>query len=139
MIRVDTPRTRYGTVQFDAATADHTDGCGQPPPGIQTGRVCAGTGKALSCQLCPHSPDYGQRSPRPATPPTNPVVAAPAAAGVCLDWSESVHADRAHPRPCRVCGSETILRDNAGLPCHKVCAEGEASAGPGDREAGQLL
>ena len=42
---------------------DLTVGCGVAvrPEGfgeVATGRVCAGTGAALSCQLCPHSPTY---------------------------------------------------------------------------------
>lgn len=41
---------------------DHTLGCGQPPPGVTSGRVCAGTGKQPSCQLCPESPTYWRKT-----------------------------------------------------------------------------
>ena len=27
------------------------------------------------------------------------------------------------PRPCNHCGRPALLRDAAGKPCHKVCAE----------------
>lgn len=39
-------------------SGDFTTGCGRPPEGVTSGRVCAGTGKSLSCQLCPHSPTF---------------------------------------------------------------------------------
>lgn len=37
---------------------DFTLGCGQPPEGVTSGRVCARTGGQLSCQLCPDAPTY---------------------------------------------------------------------------------
>lgn len=40
---------------------DHVIGCGQPPEGVVNGRVCAGVGTELSCQLCPHSPTYWRK------------------------------------------------------------------------------
>lgn len=43
---------------------DYTVGCGQPPDGVVSGRVCAGTGAELSCQLCPESPNYFMTSER---------------------------------------------------------------------------
>jgi hypothetical protein len=36
-------------------------GCGAAPPGVTSGRYCAGTGTELSCLLCPQSPNYWNR------------------------------------------------------------------------------
>ncbi|RZU48864.1 hypothetical protein EV385_0593 [Krasilnikovia cinnamomea] len=41
---------------------DFTLGCGQPPAGVTNGRVCAGTGAELICQLCPSSPTYWRKT-----------------------------------------------------------------------------
>lgn len=46
----------------------------------------------------------------------NPDAAEPAV----LDWSK--HSMGAL-RPCRICGFPALMRDDAGQPCHKVCAE----------------
>ena len=46
---------------------DFTLGCGQPPAGVINGRVCAGTGAQLSCQLCPSSPSYWRHPEPPST------------------------------------------------------------------------
>lgn len=135
MIRVGQARGRPREFGFDPQTADHTSGCGEPPPDVRTGTVCAGTGDLRSCMLCPHSPTYWRRFPRPPAPPTVPVKATPVDHGRVLDWSDSAHADRGRPKPCRVCGAATILRDTAGLPCHKVCAE----AGPAAPVPGRLM
>lgn len=37
-------------------------GCGTPPPGVISGRVCGGTGGSPSCPLCPQSPTYWRRA-----------------------------------------------------------------------------
>jgi hypothetical protein len=52
---VDQPRGDQRTAD------DHTLGCGQPPHGVTSGRVCAQLGTQLSCQLCPSSPTYWRR------------------------------------------------------------------------------
>ncbi len=49
---VDRPR------DTERVATDHTLGCGQPPKGVTSGRVCARRGTQLSCQLCPDSPTY---------------------------------------------------------------------------------
>jgi len=40
----------------------------------------------------------------------------------CLDWSDPAHWSNRR-RPCHYCGAPTNLRDAAGRPAHKVCAE----------------
>lgn len=40
----------------------------------------------------------------------------------CLDWLDRDHWN-GRPAPCRHCGRPTPLRDGAGRPAHKVCAE----------------
>lgn len=57
------PRTspRGGAPVPNPGDQDMTEGCGEPPPGVISGRVCAGVGDRLSCQLCPQSPTYWNR------------------------------------------------------------------------------
>ena len=38
----------------------------------------------------------------------------------CLDWR---HHSIGSPRACRYCYQPALMRDETGLPCHKVCAE----------------
>lgn len=48
-----------GGGEYEASKAEpRALGCGTPAPGQTSGRVCAGTGAELSCQLCPSSPTY---------------------------------------------------------------------------------
>jgi hypothetical protein len=47
-----------------------------------------------------------------------------------LDWRDNSHWSPRDAR-CRLCNRMTPLRDDAGRPCHKVCAEREI-----DRKAG---
>ncbi len=60
-VRVDVERAST------RAEGDHTIGCGEPPEDYQagqpfkSGRVCAGLGTQLLCQLCPSSPNYWDR------------------------------------------------------------------------------
>ena len=55
------PALVHGEPREDAKRAgDFTDGCGVAA-GVDSGRVCAGTGAAPSCQLCPESPTYWRR------------------------------------------------------------------------------
>lgn len=42
--------------------------------------------------------------------------------GVVLDWRDPSHYARRAAR-CRHCGRSTHLRDDAGRPSHKTCAE----------------
>jgi hypothetical protein len=53
---VDQPRAT------ERAADDHTLGCGQPPPAVTTGRICARLGAQLSCQLRPDSPTYWRKA-----------------------------------------------------------------------------
>jgi glycosyl hydrolase family 48 len=46
----------------------------------------------------------------------------PPASRIVLDWSNPAHV-LPYQKPCRLCGSLTLLADERGLPCHKVCAE----------------
>lgn len=48
-------------------------------------------------------------------------------AGGVLDWTASRHWAR-DTRPCRYCGRPTHLRDSAGHPADKVCAEAALAA-----------
>jgi hypothetical protein len=54
-------------------------------------------------------------------------MAAEVQARVVLDWRDPSHYER-RPRPCRVCGHATHLRDDQGRPCDKACAEQEIAA-----------
>lgn len=40
---------------------------------------------------------------------------------VVLDWRKNKLGAR--PAACRLCGVKTLLRDENGKPCHKICAE----------------
>lgn len=52
---------------------------------------------------------------------TTPARAATTArAPAALDWSRHKVGN---PAPCRICGRPALMRDGAGTPCHKVCAE----------------
>lgn len=42
-----------------------------------------------------------------------------------LNWRHSSHISSRKGR-CRLCNMPTLLRDDRGRPCHKVCAEWEA-------------
>ena len=46
----------------------------------------------------------------------------------CLDWR---HHTIGPPRACRYCYQPALLRDETGLPCHKVCAELRAAVAAG--------
>lgn len=58
------------------------------------------------------------------------------AASVVLDWRGSEHWSPRLYR-CRLCPGLTQLRDEEGRPCHKCCAEQEAThvAGRDEEEA----
>ena len=43
---------------------------------------------------------------------------------IVLDWRRHKIGP---PSPCIFCGRNAICRDDAGAPCHKVCAEVAAS------------
>ena len=43
---------------------------------------------------------------------------------VTLDWKRHAMGPL---MPCRLCGQGALMRDEHGRPCHKVCAEKEAS------------
>lgn len=47
-----------------------------------------------------------------------------APAQVLLDWRDRDHYS-ARKAPCRRCGRGALMRDDAGAPCHKTCAEAE--------------
>jgi hypothetical protein len=55
--------------------------------------------------------------------PTDPAAPAPPA---FLDWRGKEHVG-ARLAKCRVCGGQTLLRDDNGKACHKTCAETEAA------------
>ena len=38
-------------------------------------------------------------------------------------WDWSSHRMLRNPQPCRICGSNALMTDCVGRPCHKVCAE----------------
>lgn len=82
-------------------------------------------GHIPACQLCPNSPTYWRDQPASPTPTVTagPTPPPPSAAGG-LDWSKHRSGD---PAPCRVCRKPAFMRDAAGKPCHKVCAEQEAT------------
>ncbi|MBM0279060.1 hypothetical protein [Micromonospora tarensis] len=44
---------------------------------------------------------------------------------VRLDWTAPGHYDRDRSLPCRVCHTNTKMRDNRGAACHQSCAEDE--------------
>lgn len=46
----------------------------------------------------------------------------PLAPGQLLDWHDRKHWARVQA-PCKHCGAPTFLRNDAGLPADKVCAE----------------
>ncbi|GIM91314.1 competence protein CoiA family protein [Paractinoplanes toevensis] len=46
----------------------------------------------------------------------------PPASRIVLDWSNPAHV-LPYQKPCRLCGSLTLLADERGRPYHKVCAE----------------
>jgi len=78
---------------------------------------------------CDYGVDTGYRRP-PAVPrdPRGPVVfdlgEKAAKPGITFNWSSHTTGDRL---PCRICGSGAFMRDQHGRPCHKVCAENEAT------------
>src|SRR5205814_8101 len=41
------------------------------------------------------------------------------------DWRDHTIGD---PMPCRICSRPALMRDADGVPCHKTCAEQDASA-----------
>jgi hypothetical protein len=45
--------------------------------------------------------------------------------GALADWSASAHWGT-RDLPCRFCGRDTFLRDDRGVPTHKVCFESHA-------------
>lgn len=47
---------------------------------------------------------------------------------VQLDWSAPKHWDQRCALPCRVCDTNTHMRDDKGEPCHQSCAEQELAA-----------
>lgn len=51
-----------------------------------------------------------------------------------LNWSSYEHWAR-HDRPCRYCQRPTRLRDSAGRPSHKTCAERHIPASPTPSDA----
>lgn len=55
---------------------------------------------------------------------------------VDLDWSGPGHYDPERSLPCRICATNTKMRDNQGTACHVSCAEGEIAREIG---AGQAL
>jgi hypothetical protein len=44
---------------------------------------------------------------------------------VHLDWTSPGHFDRDRSLPCRVCATNTKMRDGRGDACHQSCAEDE--------------
>ncbi|TNH28782.1 hypothetical protein FHG89_14155 [Micromonospora orduensis] len=44
---------------------------------------------------------------------------------VHLDWTGPGHYDRDRSLPCRVCVTNTKMRDSQGVACHQSCAEDE--------------
>ncbi|MEV0005887.1 hypothetical protein AB0H28_26880 [Micromonospora sp. NPDC050980] len=44
---------------------------------------------------------------------------------VHLDWTGPGHYDRDRSLPCRVCTTNTKMRDGRGAACHQSCAEDE--------------
>lgn len=44
---------------------------------------------------------------------------------VHLDWTAPGHYDRDRSLPCRVCSTDTKMRDGRGQACHQSCAEHE--------------
>lgn len=53
---------------------------------------------------------------------TDPAGEGPPPSTVKLDWRALKHWGPT-PRPCRLCGGSTTLRDETGAACHKTCAE----------------
>lgn len=47
---------------------------------------------------------------------------------VHLDWSKKPYRYDREAAPCRICGTGAHMRDEHGTPCHKICAEQEATA-----------
>lgn len=47
---------------------DFVLGCGQPPEGVTSGRVCAGVSTEPACQLCPNSPTYWRNTDKEIAP-----------------------------------------------------------------------
>ncbi|MCX5070787.1 hypothetical protein OOJ91_33625 [Micromonospora lupini] len=78
---------------------------------------------------CNYGVETGHRRP-PAAPrdPRGAVVfdlgGTAAKARVTFNWSGYAAGDR---QPCRICGSGAFTRDQDGRPCHKTCAEDEAT------------
>ncbi|MFK4243846.1 hypothetical protein ACI2KV_13300 [Micromonospora chokoriensis] len=79
---------------------------------------------------CNYGVDTGHR--RPAGVPRDPrgavVVDLGGSAGkkpgIVFNWNKHAAGDR---QPCRLCGSGAFTRDQNGIPCHKTCAEDEAT------------
>ncbi|MFF0256889.1 hypothetical protein ACFYPW_30875 [Micromonospora zamorensis] len=44
---------------------------------------------------------------------------------VHLDWTGPGHYDHDRSLPCRVCVTNTKMRDSRGAACHQSCAEDE--------------
>ncbi|MEU0156432.1 hypothetical protein [Micromonospora fulviviridis] len=44
---------------------------------------------------------------------------------VHLDWTGPGHYEHGRSLPCRVCGTDTKMRDGRGQACHQSCAEDE--------------
>ena len=47
----------------------------------------------------------------------------PPESAVSLNWRSSAHWGGGTRRPCRHCSGPAFLRDEHGVPAHKVCAE----------------
>lgn len=47
---------------------------------------------------------------------------------VVLDWRTGKHFSNV-ARPCRYCRKPTQLRDEDGVPAHKICAEAALTSG----------
>ncbi|MEV4826464.1 hypothetical protein [Micromonospora sp. NPDC049274] len=44
---------------------------------------------------------------------------------VHLDWTAPGHYENGRSLPCRVCATNTKMRDSQGAACHQSCAEDE--------------